>query len=466
MFDMNRIKIGTKIFGGFTIMFLLIAAVSFVGFWSLTSAVKRVEIADDMNRLVKHLLNVRRYEKNFIIRKDNKYIDRVDQLTQEMILLAKANQNKFKSKTSKQSMVILIQNVKDYLEKFHLLVATCAKQNKFKTQEDYNRQCSDIDKQMVIAARNIEKIAEESREAMKNQIKVKNKHAVMLVLFTTCVAFVLGIIFSLTITRMITLPLKKIIQGLTSSSEQISDISMFISDSSASLAEGTTQQAAALEETSANLEEISSMTKKNADNARFGNDAMKEALIAVRQANEDMNSVNDSMVRISESSQQTHNIIKTIDEIAFQTNLLALNAAVEAARAGDAGAGFAVVADEVRSLAMRSAEAAKNTATLIDTSVSEVDHCSKLVVKTKQSFHHVAESAEVISNNVEQIMAASLEQSEGTTQVNIAVGELDKLTQSNAMKSEDEAASASKMRLMVDDLNVYVEDLLCIVEGA
>jgi len=462
----QRIKLSTKIIAGFGIMIILISIVAFVGFWGLTNAVDSVDEADDMNRLIKHLLQIRRYEKNFIIRKDKKYIDTVQQYTQEMISVAAKSKNKRHEQTLKKDIDVLIQSVKDYQEKFQLFV------NSYQTEKNYlqpielSKQTATIIQDMVNAARTIEKIAENNRQVIKQQMQVRNHQSIIIVVVTAIVAFILGIIFSLTISRMITLPLKKVIQGLTSSSKQISDISIFISGSSASLAEGTTQQAAALEETSANLEEISCMTKNNAENATFGNEAMKKSLEAISEANNDMNSVNDLMAKITESSQQTHQIIKTIDEIAFQTNLLALNAAVEAARAGEAGSGFAVVANEVRTLAMRSAEAAQNTATMIDTSVSQVTQCSQLVSQTRDSFNRVSESAKIISENVSQIMSASIEQSEGITQVNIAVTELDKVTQINATKSEEEASAAEKMGRMVDDLNEYVDDLLSIIEGS
>jgi len=465
MYNLQHYKISTKIIGGFVIMIVLINIVAFVGFWGLTSAVERVDNADNMNRLIKHLLQIRRYEKNFIIRKDKSYIDTVKEYTQKMIALANESKNKLNKIELIKEMDILIKSVEEYREKFLLFAASFEKEKDFTKTIELSKQTNTINQDMVQAARTIEKIAEENRQAIKKSMIRRNKQSIIFVLTTASLALILGIIFSMTISNMITLPLKKVIEGLIASSKQISEISVYISDSSAALAEGTSQQAAALEETSANLEEISCMTKKNAENATFGNEAMKRSLKAVNEANNDMNCVNELMIKITDSSQQTHLIIKTIDEIAFQTNLLALNAAVEAARAGDAGSGFAVVANEVRSLAIRSAEAARNTANLIDTSVNQVSQCSKLVNQTRESFNKVSESSDSISKNVSQIMAASIEQSEGINQVNIAVSELDKITQLNAVKSEEEAASAEKMRNMLEDMNEYVDDLQSIIYG-
>ena len=183
--------------------------------------------------------------------------------------------------------------------------------------------------------------------------------------------------------------------------------------------------AATLEETSAALEQMSGLTKQNAKASSEANQMMKSADQTVSQANSAMDGLTNSMSGLSEASQETGKIIKTIDEIAFQTNLLALNAAVEAARAGEAGAGFAVVADEVRNLAMRAAEAAKNTASLIEDTIRRIDEGSSLVEQTNRTFGGMVESINKVAQMLESITNASQEQSLGIEEINRAVANLE-----------------------------------------
>jgi len=245
--------------------------------------------------------------------------------------------------------------------------------------------------------------------------------------------------------RLITKPVNKIVDSLSSGAAMVSSASTQILNSSQLLSDGATGQAASIEETSASLEEMSSMTQQNADNAHQAETLMKEAYKVVAKANQTMDDMTASMQRITKTSEETQKIVKTIDEIAFQTNLLALNAAVEAARAGEAGAGFAVVADEVRNLAMRAAEAAKNTSTLIDGSVQEIKNGSAIVDVTNTAFDEVYESSGKVTQLIGEIAAASNEQAQGIGQINSAVNEMDKVVQQNAATAEESASSAQEM---------------------
>jgi methyl-accepting chemotaxis protein len=271
-----------------------------------------------------------------------------------------------------------------------------------------------------------------------------------------------GLWFSVSISR----PLSKIIDGLSQATEMVAQSSGKISSSSLELAEGASEQAAAIEQTSSSLNEISSMIRHNAENTNQANNSMVETSRVVEEAKASMEELTVSMKEIIGASEETQKIIKTVDEIAFQTNLLALNAAVEAARAGEAGAGFAVVADEVRSLAMRAAQAAKNTADLVEKTINTVRAGSDMVAKATGAFEKAALGTKHVSDLVGEIAAASSEQAQGIEQLNKAVSEMDHVIQQNAANAEKSAAASGALNDQAEQMEVFVSGLLTLVEGA
>ncbi|MEJ5328732.1 MAG: methyl-accepting chemotaxis protein [Desulfobaccales bacterium] len=261
-----------------------------------------------------------------------------------------------------------------------------------------------------------------------------------------------------------------VMQGITQISAEVQSGAAQVSQTAQSLAQGASSQAASLEETSASLEEMAAMTRGNAEHAREADALVAETTRVVEEAHRAIQELAACMQEVTTAGQQTAKIIKTIDEIAFQTNLLALNAAVEAARAGEAGAGFAVVADEVRALAIRAAEAAKNTAGLIEGTVRQVQQGAQLMGQTQEAFSQVTGRAGKVKDLVAEIAAASGEQAQGVEQISRAVADMNRVTQETAASAQESAAAAEELSAQSEQLRAIVKELALIarmrLEGA
>jgi len=250
--------------------------------------------------------------------------------------------------------------------------------------------------------------------------------------------------------------LAEIVGQVRAGTDTIATASSQIASGNLDLSSRTEQQASSLEETASAMEELTSTVKQNADNARQANQlAVSASEVAVAGGNV-VSQVVETMGSINASSKKIVDIISVIDGIAFQTNILALNAAVEAARAGEQGRGFAVVATEVRNLAQRSASAAKEIKSLIDNSVTQVDTGSKLVAQAGSTMEDVVNSVKRVTDIVGEITSASQEQSEGIEQINLAITQMDEVTQQNAALVEEAAAAAQSMQEQASKLSEVV----------
>jgi len=283
----------------------------------------------------------------------------------------------------------------------------------------------------------------------------------VIMLVEVAVAVGLGFLVVISLSRV----LSRVAVSLGEGSNQVASAAAQVSSASQSLAEGASEQAASLEETSASLEEMSSMTKRNSENAQKANELAKQTRSAADKGAEDMQTMSAAMEAIKVSSDDIAKIIKTIDEIAFQTNILALNAAVEAARAGEAGMGFAVVADEVRNLAQRSAQAAKETASKIEGAITKTAQGVEISCKVEQALNDILAKVRQVDELVAEVSSASTEQTQGIAQIGTAVGEMDKVTQSNAASAEESASAAEELNAQAECMKDSVGELLRLVGG-
>ena len=267
------------------------------------------------------------------------------------------------------------------------------------------------------------------------------------------------------VVRSINRALNRCVTELTEGSDQIAGAATQVASSSQSLAQGASEQAASLEETSASTEEITSMTRKNAENSKSAAELMATVDHEIHEGNDTLEQMVASMQQINASSDKISKIIKVIDEIAFQTNILALNAAVEAARAGEAGMGFAVVADEVRNLAQRSAQAAKDTAGLIEESINTSRDGSEKLQKVADVIRAITESATQVKTLVDEVNMGSQEQARGIDQIAKAVAQMDQVTQTTAANAEESASASEELSAQAQALNQIVAELEILVGG-
>jgi methyl-accepting chemotaxis protein len=266
--------------------------------------------------------------------------------------------------------------------------------------------------------------------------------------------------------RTVVRPMRKAISANQEIAEFLSSAADQFSSASESIAHGANEQAAGLRETSSSLDEMTSMTKNNADNASHANQLASEARQVAQTGVAAIQTMSQAMKDIQTSADTTARIIKVIDEIAFQTNLLALNAAVEAARAGEAGKGFAVVAEEVRNLAMRSAEAAKETAGMIQASVQQAQKGVEISNNVNKTLSEIADRVSKTADIVNEITTASQEQAQTIEQINAAITQMDAVTQQNAANSEETASSARELNYQSLQLKKTVDDLIQMVGAA
>ena len=474
---MKNWTIGKRITFGFAAVLLILAAIGL--FARLRLSVIQQE-AGDINNNIPALEAVAGLMEGA---KDNavlvyKHIsssspEDMDRLEAQLKTQGEANTKLIEEYEQKGSAKDLLAQVKSCRESYRklrsgILTASRAATNAETSAKLYLRVRTELDPLITRYSDAMDKLWEAERkdaEASSAAIAVEIRRTNLWMTIGLVSALVLGLGLAFVITRGIGVVLRRVALSLNDGSNQTASAAGQVSASSQSLAEGASEQASSLEETSASLEETASMTKRNAENARQANDFAKQARQAADKGVDDMQTMSAAMEAIKVSSNDIAKIIKTIDEIAFQTNILALNAAVEAARAGEAGMGFAVVADEVRNLAQRCAQAAKETAGKIEGAIGKTSQGVEISSKVAEVLQEIVTKVRQVDELVSEVAGASREQTEGIVQINAAVGQMDKVTQSNAANAEESAAAAEELNAQAEVLKESVAELLQLVGG-
>lgn len=451
-------RLSYRIASGFLVILLLTAYVAFIGHRALYAVERRISISEDIHQIVEKMLEIRRHEKNYIIRQEEVYIDRVEAHLADLRHLANEAKKKFQKTEHKEQMDALLSEATTYENTFQKIIDLL---QAGATMEDIGG----TDTGMVKSARSVLDICYKARSQQGALIKSRIARSEKLLLISTVVAFFLGILLAILITRHIAKPIEKIVHGLAVIVQETVSVSDQTASASRSLADGAYQQAASIQETAASLEQVDAMARNNSENAGKTHQLMVRTREIVQEGETTMGWLTAAMMDIIETSRTTFKIVKDIDEIAFQTNLLALNAAIEAARAGEAGLGFAVVSDEVRNLAMRAADAAGNTSALIEKTVEKIQNGADLANAAGRGFAETTDGISKAENLMGEITSASNEQSTGIAQLNLAVNELDKVVQQNAASAQESSAAAEELNAQAGEVMEFVKTLHVLIKG-
>ncbi len=334
-----------------------------------------------------------------------------------------------------------------------------------KAQTPGTDQYTDLSKQVINGSLDVLKNMNQAVVMFQHQSERHVKFAENILYMGMVAAALVFIATVIYIRKKLMMPLIRIITHLEDGSKAVSDAAESVSATSQHIADGAVNQAASLEETSAALEEMTNSTRETAQRATDADSLTKKASTKAFSGNEIMGKMKQSIEAIHRSAEETAQIVKVIDSIAFQTNLLALNAAVEAARAGESGKGFAVVAEEVRNLALKSAEAAKNSSAMIEESLKNSREGVSISNDVAEMLNEVVTSIAGATDIVKAISDSSVRQADDSVHVTESVKKIDGVTQQNAACAEEAASSSIELKDLAVTMDNAVHEVLKLVGG-
>jgi methyl-accepting chemotaxis protein len=470
-------KLSTRLAMGFSIILVLLAIIVGVVIVSLTGIqtsmydivdvnVYELNLYEDMTKCVYEIIG----DMKEMVMIDNPA--KVEEINKEITDLRAAYDAKSKEIekiASSEAGAAQQEKIKEELSKARPLnnkvIELIKANNREEAAKVYENEADPVDDAWLAAMKEAIDMQNESNTKEAANATAENQRTILIVIILGSVTIIAGIVIAVFITRSITKPVKNIVIDLTEGAQQVAAASGQLSATSQQLAEGNSEQASSIEETSSTLEESASMVSQNSENTRQAAILAAQTKASSDKGNNDMHDMMNSMNEIKKSSDQIAKIIKVIDDIAFQTNMLALNAAVEAARAGDAGMGFAVVAEEVRNLAQRSAQAAKDTAAIIESNITLSENGVSVAKKVGESLAEITVQAKKVNELMDEIAAASQEQSQGISQINKAISQMEAVTQQNAANAEESASASEELNAQAGNLREIVQQLVILVDG-
>ncbi len=474
----TRMKLGSKIAIGFTVLLVLMLLMISLAAYNMSRfvAVTEQTAVNDRNiqlttKISDSLQQIMLSIHALILFKDPDGIRREAEKIQDARAQYSAAYNELKSTTmsSGKALTLRDQIIKDIAVAKPIndkLLALVQSHQDSEAQELLRLEASPATRQVLSTSADFIK---EQNDAINTYNLAAKKNTqisfnILLILGLTAVA--LGILIAYAITRSITLPVNIIASSLSDSASQVAAASGQLAASSQQLSEGCSEQASSVEETSATLQETTSMVLQNNGNTQQAVELSGLTRDAAQKGHQEMQEMMNSIKEIKNSSDQAAKIVKMIDDIAFQTNILSLNAAVEAARAGEAGVGFAVVAEEVRNLAQKSAQAAKDTAAIIETNIGLSTQGVLISEKVKNDLDEITLQTKKVSELMQEISAAGSEQSQGIGQVNQAIIQIETVTERNAANAEQTASASEELNAQAENLSEIVQQLSELVNGS